>query len=275
MTLIEAAGWTFAVHIAGSGRPVVLLHGLLTDSRVWQPLVAALGDRYLTVAVDAPGHGATPPRRGPFTLEEEADSLVALLDAAGITGPAAWVGHSMGGMKAMRVALAHPERVAALVLISTQPYEEPQRTARPYEAMIETAKEWGISYDLARMIGQLNFSREYLDTPAGKAWIDHFQALDGNAIEGACHAVFRRGDISDRLAALRVPTLVLHGRQDVPIRIATARRYVAELPHAEFIELDGCCHTPPCERPAETAGYVAAFLDRTYAPHESLMGGVT
>jgi pimeloyl-ACP methyl ester carboxylesterase len=270
VALVEAVRdgtrWVFDVDRRGDGPPVLLLHGLLTDSRVWQPLRAALTDRYTLISVDAPGHGGSPPRAADFTLEAEVDALVGVLDALEVPGPVAWVGHSMGGMKAMRAALAHPDRVAVLGLISCQPYEEPARTARPYLAMVETAQTWGISTDLAATMGKLNFGATFLASPAGQAWVAHFTGLTGDDFAATAHAVFHRTDISGRLAQLAVPTLVLHGTEDVPIRIAVARSYAALLPDARLVELPGCGHTPPCERPERTADLVGAFLDDVYRP---------
>ncbi len=270
MTLVETVQggirWAFDVDRCGDGPPVLLLHGLLTDSRVWQPLREALAERYTLISVDAPGHGGSPPRTADFTLEAETDALVGVLDALGVSGPVAWVGHSMGGMKAMRAALAHPDRVAALGLISCQPYEEPARTARPYLAMVETARTWGISSDLAAAMGKLNFGPEFLASPAGQAWVAHFTGLTGDDFAATAHAVFHRADISGRMAQVTVPALVLHGTEDIPIRIAVARSYAPLLPDARLEELPGCGHTPPCERPDRTADLVGAFLDEVYAP---------
>lgn len=270
MALVEVTGggerWTFEVHRYGTGPAVVLMHGLLTDSRVWQPLVEALADRYTLVAVDAPGHGGSPDRPDDYTMEAEADALVAVADALGLTGPVAWVGHSMGGMKAMRVALAHPDRVAALGLISCQPYLEPERTAAPYLAMVEAAQSWGISIDLAEMIGKLNFGKAYLASGAGQEWVKHFTGLTGDAIAAPSHSVFNRGDIADRMGELTAPTLILHGMDDIPIRIKVARQWAPTLPNARLVELAGCAHTPPVERPEETSALVGEFLDAEYRP---------
>ncbi|HEY0701078.1 MAG TPA: alpha/beta hydrolase [Micromonospora sp.] len=265
-TVRDGVSWTFEVERCGSGPPVLLLHGLLTDSRVWQPLRDALADRYTLISVDAPGHGGSPARPAEFTMEAEVDAMVGALDQLGVTGPVAWVGHSMGGMKAMRAALRHPDRVAALGLISCQPYAEPARTARPYLAMVETAQTWGIDEGLAETMGRLNFGKAFLATDAGQAWVTHFTKLSGDDFASTAYSVFNRADIADRMAGVRAPALVLHGVEDIPIRIAVARTYVPTLPDARLVELDGCGHTPPCERPEATVSLVGEFLDEVYRP---------
>lgn len=254
-------GWSLGVHCRGQGKPVVLLHGLLTDSRVWDPLVDELARDHLTIAVDAPGHGQSPSREAAYTLEQEVAATAARYRSLCGDRPAIWIGHSMGGMKALRLALAHPALARGLVLISTQPYAEPVNTARPFEAMVETVLEHGMSADLAQMIARLNFAPRFRGSQGGQNWERHFTTLTGPGIAQACYSVYRRGDLSDRLAELRLPVLVIHGQADVPIRIRVARQYAAALPDARLVELPGVGHTPPCENPGEVRRAVRAFVD--------------
>ncbi|MDF9817158.1 3-oxoadipate enol-lactonase [Streptomyces sp. SPB162] len=259
---LTAGSWDLRVHCQGAGPTIVLLHGLMTDHRAWDGVVAALRDRYRLITVDAPGHGGSPSRSGAYSLEDEADALVEALQELGVDLPVVWAGHSMGGMKALRIALRHPDAVSRLILVSTQPYVEPERTARPYTAMVEAASSWGISTDLAEVIGRLNFHPSFLAGPQGQRWVEHFTGLRGQDIDEACASVFRRGDISDRLGDITVPALVVHGEADIPIRIKVARSWVPLLPDAEFLEIPDCGHTPPCEQPDLLAASIDAFLQR-------------
>jgi pimeloyl-ACP methyl ester carboxylesterase len=267
--VVTTAGWSLAVQVRGAGAPVVLLHGLLTDSRVWWPLVADLQRDHTVVAVDAPGHGLSPARHTEFTLEEEVAGLGQLVEPVLGREPAIWIGHSMGGMKALRAALSRPDLVRALVLVSTQPYREPENTARPFEAMVETVKSFGMSADLAEVVAKLNFHRRFLATPEARRWVEHFATLTGDQIEHACHAVYRRADVSGLLGAVTVPALVVHGTDDVPIRIPVARRYVTLLPQGRLVELPETGHTPPCERPRELVRFVREFIDAQATARET------
>src|SRR2546425_2168443 len=98
-------GWEFAYEDAGSGPAVFLLHGLLMDASMWDAQVQALSDRYRVIRVEAPGHGRTPPRPVGYTFEDEAQALGNLARSLGMER-AVWGGHSMGGMKCLRLALA-------------------------------------------------------------------------------------------------------------------------------------------------------------------------
>ncbi|MFJ4952615.1 alpha/beta fold hydrolase [Streptomyces sp. NPDC088760] len=257
---VESGGWVFGWHRRGSGDPVVLLHGLLSDSRVWEPVATELSATRTTIAVDAPGHGLAPWRTSAYTLEEEVDRLADAYRGAVGERPAVWVGHSMGGMKCWRMALRHPGLVSALVLVDTRPDAEPENTKRPFEAMVEAVLADGMSPDLAAMVARLNFHRDFLTSATAQAWTEHFGTLTGERIEHACHSVYRRGDITDRLPELNIPVLVVHGADDVPIRLPVVRAYTARMPTARLVVLPATGHTPPLERPAELLDTIRAFL---------------
>src|SRR5579883_2614545 len=96
---------------------IVLLHGLLFDGGMWRGQVEALSAFGRVLVIDGPGHGKSemPP---PFTLEDHVDALMDALTALGVER-AVFVGLSWGGMIAMRAALRHKKRVAALALLDT------------------------------------------------------------------------------------------------------------------------------------------------------------
>src|SRR6187431_2562857 len=96
---------------------IVLCHGLLYDGSQWEPQIEALAPLGRLVVIDGPGHGKSevPP---PFSLDDHTRAFVDALDTLGI-GKATVVGLSWGGMLAMRLAIGHPMRVAALALIDS------------------------------------------------------------------------------------------------------------------------------------------------------------
>lgn len=102
-----------AVDFGGSGRPIVLLHGLMGRASTWWPVAQWLTARGHVVGIDARAHGRSP-HRGPATTEQFADDVASLirgLDA----GPAVLIGHSMGALHAWATAAAHPELVRGVV----------------------------------------------------------------------------------------------------------------------------------------------------------------
>src|SRR5918992_9805 len=102
----------------GHGQAVVLIHGHPFNRRMWAPQLAALSGELRLVAPDLPGYGSSPPVSQKITMREFADAVLGVLDAAEVER-AAIVGLSMGGLVAMELGLAPPERVEGLVLAAT------------------------------------------------------------------------------------------------------------------------------------------------------------
>ena len=118
MPTIQVNGAAIAYTAAGTGEPVVALHSSAASGAQWRALGERIGDRFLLLAPDLYGYGATDPwpGHGPLTLADEA-ALVSALTAAECGGPFHLVGHSYGGAVALRFAVDHPERLRSLTLI--------------------------------------------------------------------------------------------------------------------------------------------------------------
>jgi pimeloyl-ACP methyl ester carboxylesterase len=101
----------------GSGEPLVLLHGGLSDSRFFERNVAPLAERFRVLMPDQRGHGRTPDVSGPFTFEAMADDTIAFMGRV-VGEPAHLAGHSNGAFIALLIALRRPELVRRLVLVS-------------------------------------------------------------------------------------------------------------------------------------------------------------
>ena len=103
---------------AGRGEPVVLLHGSCHSRRQWRRLVAELGGRYRTLALDLHGYGETswPADPDAFSIDDEVALVARVLEIEKVDGPVHLVGHSYGGVVALAVALRHPERAGSLTL---------------------------------------------------------------------------------------------------------------------------------------------------------------
>ena len=113
---VEIDGLRWSVRVAGSGPALLLLHGFTGSGRSWDELTnAAIAAGCTVIAPDLPGHGGTAWSAARATVERTADDVAALLRALGYER-AHVVGYSMGARVALRLAIAHPARVARLVL---------------------------------------------------------------------------------------------------------------------------------------------------------------
>jgi pimeloyl-ACP methyl ester carboxylesterase len=115
---VELHGHRVIYRTAGSGPPVVLIHGMVNSSHHWRDVALRLADRYTVIAPDLIGHGDSATPRGDYSLGAHAAVIRDLLTAIGVGG-ATVVGHSLGGGVAMQFFWQFPQRVERLVLVST------------------------------------------------------------------------------------------------------------------------------------------------------------
>lgn len=237
----------------------MLLHGFAGTHRAFDGVVEQLSpERYLPLALDLPGHGAHWSARRPLTFESCVETVLA-------QSPPSFLlcGYSMGGRIALQVALAAPERVSGLVLVSTTAgIEDPdERVARersdgqlaerllrePYQSFIE------------RWRAQPLFSTDPPDVDA-RARADH----ERNRPEGLAAALVglgtgRMAPLWGRLAELQMPVIVVVGSRDQKFK-ALGRRIVALTPNARLMTLTGG-HVLPLENPVALAQTLAALTD--------------
>src|SRR5213596_2961016 len=115
---VQLHGHRVIYRMAGSGSPVVLIHGMVNSSRHWESVALRLADAYTVIAPDLIGHGDSATPRGDYSLGAHAASIRDLLSAVGIER-ATLVGHSLGGGVAMQFFYQFPQRMERLVLISS------------------------------------------------------------------------------------------------------------------------------------------------------------
>lgn len=248
--------------------PLVLLHGFTGSAVTWDHLRGQLGERRPTIAVDLAGHGhaARFPELASYTLPRMADDLVRLLDRNAVDR-AVVLGYSLGGRVALRFALSHPERLAALVLESTSPgiIDPAARTARVQsdEALAARIERDGIAA----------FIDEWERLPLWQS-----QSALAAAIRGDLHALRLANDpvglanslraagagvdapVLDQLGEVTVPALVIAGALD-DAYTAHARDMVAAMPRATLAIVADAGHAVHLERPREFASLVEDFVD--------------
>jgi pimeloyl-ACP methyl ester carboxylesterase len=246
----------------GAGPAIVLVHGHPFNRRMWGPQLASLSDRFRVIAPDLPGYGASPSYGSHVTMRELAAAVLELLDTLAVDH-ATVVGLSMGGLVAMELALAHPERVDGLVLAATTaaPTDpEETRTRRAVAADIEEHGMLTTTLDMAsRLFGPTARSNPTLvlevltmmltTRPAGAA-----AALRGRA---------ERPDYTTLLPELRVPALVIAGDQDPYAPEPVVRQLVAALPDPDVVRLRGAGHLPNLEAPERFDAALRAFVARS------------
>ncbi len=252
---------------AGHGPSVVLIHGVGLDATIWSAQFAALAERYDVIAYDMLGHGASPRPPSGCTLEDYAAQTCELMDALQID-TAAIVGFSMGGLVARLMALDHPQRCWALVILASVFERSPSQVEGVGERLAQVRAE-GPAANVDSAIERW-FSPAYRAThPQAIARIRDMVASndpDGYTVSyalfGSEHNVGR-----DRLSQIDVPVLVATGDDDPGSTPAMARRLSQRLANAECRILPAMRHMFVMEHPRVATELIANFLTIHHSAH--------
>ena len=253
-SLLLPDGRTFAWHSSGSGAPLILIHGWGSSAAIFDELMDRL-PACNSLAPDLPGYGASTATTK-VDLTVLCDDFIHWFDALGLE-KVTLLGWSLGGMIAQELATRFPKRITRLILVATTP----RFVATP---------DWphGLSDSAVRVLAR-DFKRAPTPTLA-KFWSLQFQGecpppsplrvdVDPATAIGGLE-LLRRIDLRRHLAAITLPTLVLHGSADVIIPIAAGRFLSAALPQAHFHELSGCGHAPFYRAAAPVSAVIRDFL---------------
>lgn len=248
----------------GEGRETVCFsHGLLWDHRMFEPQIARLRERYRCVAWDHRGQGrsAVPAARS-VPIEEVTADAVALVETLGVA-PVHFVGLSMGGFVGMRIAARRPELVRTLALLETAPDPEPRAHLPRYRTLAAIARLFGVRGFLADRVLKIMCAPEFLADRANAARVAVLRARlmeNGPSIVKAVNGVLEREGVEHELAAIRCPVLVVRGTGDAAIARDRARKVLAHVPHARWVEVEGAGHTSTLEAPDAVTDALVAFL---------------
>lgn len=256
---IQVGGTEIAFDDRGQGLPVVLLHAFPLDSTMWQPQCGALVPQCRCITPDLRGFGRSG-RRGPYSMDQYADDVAAILDALRLDR-AVIGGLSLGGYVAFAMLRRHRRRIRGLILADTRA-EGDDEAARQRRADLATlARDKGIGAVAARQLPALVGKTTREGNPAlydGIHAIMMSASIEG--VVGASAAMAARPDSTDLLAGIDVPTLVVCGDEDAVTPAKGMRAMAAQIPGATFEVLAGAGHLSNMERPAAFNHVISEFL---------------
>lgn len=262
----------------GDGPPLLLLHGLAEDASDWQAIMPALGRHRRVYAPDLPGLGGGTELLGDYSSTTLTRLVARFLDEVDVRR-AAVVGHSLGGLVALRLALSQPARVAALALLAgvgLGSAVSPLLRA----AALPGVGEWWVMWGRTSLGAQQRaWSRalllfhdprrmptEWLRRQAQLARSPGFIEASLAALRAHVDLRGQRDVLSDQLVRVEAPTLVVWGERDRVLPLAQGRRAVARLGDGALALIPACGHLPQVERPEQVAHRLASFLlDRDHA----------
>jgi pimeloyl-ACP methyl ester carboxylesterase len=261
---------------AGSGPPVVLIHGITSSADTWAPAMAAASDGHTLIAPDLLGHGGSAKPRGDYSLGAFASGARDLLASLGHDRVTV-VGHSLGGGIAMQFAYQFPERTERLVLVSSG------GLGREVNLLLRAAalpgSEWALRFLsprwLGRAAGGVGWAGSRLGLRTGR---DLGEMLHGylSLSDGETRAAFvhslravvdpggQRVNGHDRLyLAAQLPTLLVWGERDSVIPVAHGAEAHAAMPGSRLELFRDAGHFPHLDDSARFAAVLEAFLAET------------
>ena len=273
MPFLTVNGVDLAYEDLGRGeRPFVLVHGFTgfrDDFREQLPALSALGR---TIIYDHRGHGDSAHSGDPasYSFAQLVDDLRAVLDALGVER-CDLLGHSMGGMIALRFALAFPERVASLVCMDTAARPPDRMPRAPLAAAGAIARADGMARlaDLLRGRAADDPTRpeaeRRLEQELGTAFWERRQrrlvAMDVEAFAALALELVDHEPLTGRLSEIRCPTLVMVGEQDTGF-LAASDELARGIPGARKIVIPNAAHSPQLENPGAWIAAIREHLQR-------------
>jgi len=263
---IDAAGISTHYHEAGSGPPVLLLHGSgpgVSAWANWRLTIPALARNYRVIAPDLVGFGYTErPRDTYYSLQTWIDHVWSFLDALGIQ-QTSLVGNSLGGRIGLGMAAQRPDRLHRMVLMGApgvgMTVTDGLRALREYEPSEENMRQLLLRYfavDPAIITADLVRTRYEASVAPGAfaAYRDMFFSPQ--------HAGSELGITEEQVKAVPTRTLLVHGLQDKVVPVEVAWNMVRLLPDADLAVFARCGHWTQIERADDFNHLVGRFLAR-------------
>jgi 2-succinyl-6-hydroxy-2,4-cyclohexadiene-1-carboxylate synthase len=270
-------GVELAYQELGSGeRPLVLVHGFTGSSLDFADRIPELARVGWTLAPDLRGHGASANTgaAADYSLDRLAADLVALLDAVG-AARCDLLGHSLGGMVALRAVLARPERFASLVLMCSAARAPDGLPLEVFRRGWQLAREAGMArlFDVYRTFLAADPNRPGPDRRLEREWGDrywrwrgeNYRAMDPEAYAALGRELVEQAPLLTRLAEVRCPTLVMVGELDRSF-LAAADELAAGIPGARRVTIADAAHQPQLENAPAWTSAILDHLERVRRP---------
>lgn len=253
---LRVAGLEVAYDRAGSGPPLVLVHGGAGDAREWRPQVAGLSDEFTVIAWDEPGAGRSSDVPVDFGLGGYATALAVLIETLG--APAHVCGLSWGGTVALELYRRRPELVATLVLADTYAGWKGSLPADEVRARVA-----GVERMLAEPAdGYHPIAPGLFAADPPPAVVDLLDTVASDVRRSSLRVVvaaMAEADLRDVLPSVAVPTLLLWGELDARSPLSVAHEFARAIPRSRLVVIPGAGHMSNLERPDEFNAAVRAF----------------
>jgi pimeloyl-ACP methyl ester carboxylesterase len=253
----------------GKGTPLVLIHGSPGNSTQWAAVIPEMSKEVRCVSMDLRGHGKSEKPDMPYTMEVLSDDVAALLDILKIN-KAYICGASAGGLVALKLALAHPEKVDGLILIDAAcrlPAKSMQVSATLAKMRAEKGLQAYIDGEL-KVIFSPMFVRRHRDVL--KKYSDSMQATDPNTAPRVTQGYMKSPPAMEKdLNKIKVPTLIIHGKEDEWIPVEEGELIHKGIQNSQIAVIPFSGHGVVLERPDYFTDLILYFIEESKKKHTS------
>ncbi|ULA64604.1 MAG: Alpha/beta hydrolase [Nitrospira sp.] len=247
---VTVDGVSLSVLEAGTGAPVIFVHGVVTTSNIFPKYLSAYSPDFRGIAVDLRGYGDSQKPESGFTIQQFSKDLIALADKLDIEKPI-WVGVSMGGMILQQLALDYPHRVRALVLVSTTD------NAMVLDNDLPTIGNPRDFREVSKNIIVESFPQE---TPSTlyQPLLDRIPSWNGTVLREALTSM-AHANVHGRINKITAPTLIMVGAKDTVATPLIAREIQTQIAGAQLVEFN-TGHFMMAEDPERFQNVLGEFL---------------
>lgn len=246
---------------AGSGRPLLLVHGFPLDHSMWKGQLEGLADQYRVIAPDLRGFGLSEVTSGTTTMQQFADDLAELLGGLQITEPVVFCGLSMGGYIGWQFVSRHRSKLSALIVADSRAVADNEKAAAGRLETADKVEKEGSKVVASAMLPKL-FPAAAVEKgePFVKATEAVMLAAPPAGVAAALRGMAKRPDYTSELGKIDVPTLVICGAEDAIAPPTEMEGIAKAIPGAKYVSIAGAGHMAPLEKPAEVNAAIRSFL---------------
>jgi 3-oxoadipate enol-lactonase len=232
---------------AGTGLPLLLIHGLPFHKGMWKPQMTALSKKFRVVALDLPGFGESGAPRGEASMPRYADLIAGFCKALRL-GPVVLAGHSMGGYIALEFAVRHPSSLRGLVMVASRAIADTAEVASNRRVMAERLRTESADFVAEAMLPRM-LASDNRDLELRREVRALMEPLRPEGIAHAQLAIAGRRDFSAKLREIETPALVVAGEKDLVAPLEEAGIVAANFRQGRLEVVEDAGHMVSWERP--------------------------
>lgn len=242
---------------------MVFAHGLLWNTRMYDKQVEHFQEDYRCIAFDFRGQGQSQITKSGYDMESLTEDTLGLLAALGVE-KCHFVGLSMGGFVAQRIALKQPELLLSLTLLETSADPEDPKNVPQYRKLIKAIRWLGIkrvSNKVMPIMFGSSFLADKLRKSDRKEWLTMLQGNRKGGVVKATMGVIERSGTYEQLGNIKTPTLIIVGDEDAATPYAKSERMHFAIKGSKLAVIKGAGHTATVEEPEQVNRVMSQFLE--------------